>query len=135
MVVVVVVLVSSMVRAEAQTSAGPTCDVIMKDPAAFVGKTVSFFGSMTGFDMKPINGKQDTVNTFACKTKDGQVVAGGSFAFLSSESKFTDAAGKANTMKSLFFVSGTVRDPKTAPAGAGSIPLLTNVQVKLADEP
>jgi hypothetical protein len=37
-------------------------------------------------------------------------------------------------MKSLFVVAGTVRDPKDAPSGVGSIPLLTRVQVKLASE-
>jgi hypothetical protein len=60
----------------AQAPSSPTCEALIKNPAAFVGKPVSFFGSMTGFDMKPINGKIDNVNAWRCRTQEGNDLPG-----------------------------------------------------------
>ncbi len=114
------------------------CDELTKSPDKYVGRRVAFYGSVTRFDMKPVNGKEDTVSIWTCKDKDGKVVVG-QFGTLGSEAQWTDAAKKANFLKSLFIVSGIVRGSEVVnssinPILKDTIPFLKDVAVRLSSE-
>jgi hypothetical protein len=114
-------------RPRAQTPAPPTCTDVSKTPEKFVGQAVEFYGSLTGMDLKPTSGKQDLLDTWSCKDKDGHPMTG-SFGFWNVDSKWSDPATKASAIKDLFHISATVKGIE------GTLPMLKDVSVKLATE-
>lgn len=109
------------------TPPSPTCADVAKTPEKFVGQAVEFYGSMTSLDLKSANGKQDLLNTWSCRDKDGKTMTG-SFTFWTSEAKWTDAASKASAIKDLFKISAVVKGTE------GTLPMLKDVAVPLATE-
>lgn len=129
MVLLIGVAASSGLIARQAEAAVLNCDEVARAPEKFSGKPVVFFGSVTGFKMGYVLGEQDAWETWACKTKDGQLVAGGGFSVQTSESTRTQAADKANSRSDRFRVSGVV---KAMPAG---LPLfLEKAKIELASE-
>ncbi len=132
-VVTVALGVAFAVPAAPQPSVTPLpCNVLAKNPEKYVGRRVTFFGSLVGFEMKPVEGKQQTLDAWTCKTKDGIIVENGAFGFVEAEATWTKAAGEANSTKELFRVSGIVKG--TNSVNGDTIPFLSKVTLALATE-
>jgi hypothetical protein len=66
-----------MCPSKADTSDGPSCDVVHLDPAKYVGKQVSFFGTRVAHS--EADGRE-TVSCL-CTTKAGEIIPNGAFMF------------------------------------------------------
>jgi hypothetical protein len=116
----------------AQVKVVVPCDVLTKAPDRYVGQTVSFYGSMSGSDTKSVDGERQTFGAWVCKTREGDVVAGGVFGFVREQAAWTPIAARAKTMEELFRISGVVTG--TDVVGGKAIPFLTRVHVEAASE-
>ena len=112
------------------------CSELTKARDMYIGRQVVFFGSMSGFNMNVNPGGSETLDSWDCKTRDGQSVPGGAFGVASSDATWSISAGKSDSFKTLFRVSGVVKGAGTIGTGASrsTVPFLRKVKIELATE-
>jgi hypothetical protein len=116
----------------AQRASTPTCDAVAASPKKFVGQSVVFYGSSAGGEIRQIGGQSRLLNAWTCKMPSGEVVPKGDFGTIDNQTTVTPAAGKADTAKELFRISGVVGDMNTV--NGTSMPFLTKARIELASE-
>lgn len=112
------------------------CSELAKAPDMYLARQVIFLGSMSGFNMNVSPGSSETLNSWDCKTSDGQSIPGGAFGFASSDATWSTLAGKSDSFKTLFRVSGVVKGAGMIGTGASrsTVPFLRKVKIELATE-
>jgi hypothetical protein len=107
-----------------------TAALVAADPNKYIGKKVSWFGSMLGAEIRIEAGKSATTNCWTSRKGDGKPEGA---IFLTDEGRWSPAASTANSFKELFHVVGVVKGVSTITLEGRQITavFLENVAVEL----